>query len=409
MESRSQRRVARASLPPPRLLPTPRLTSPPQRVARHNQSLAKSLRHRVQHATHAHVARLQAEDLATTRQRAREYVTAINERRDKEMERLRTEWEARNKLLWEHIEGVIGKEEERARAAQEAERKKREEEERVRREEEERRRKGEEEKRREEEERRKEREREEEEARQASEAEKAEKARKEKEEQEAEQRKELGFLSASEDWQKARQDLMVRHSRFSELHFAHSPLVAENGAHEDRQREQGAQVALERRAARHHAQSRAAHQRPSDHHPDLARSRRSRARLTAAPRARLLRAPLLARKSHPPPGRDRSDGREAERTPARTGRRTRAGRARRVRRGVLGEARAARGRVARPRRRAVRGHRRARVRGGGAAQGAWVPRGGGLRGVHGARDRPYARVFSCVVCGRGRGAARACV
>ncbi|EPS96139.1 hypothetical protein FOMPIDRAFT_101590 [Fomitopsis schrenkii] len=175
------------------------------RVARHDQSLVKSLRHRVQHATHAHVARLQAEDLAATRARARDYVAAVNTRRDNEMERLRTEWEERNKLLWEHIEGVIGREEDKARAVQEEECKKREEEERVRREAEDKRRKAEEEKRREEEAKRKEKEREEEEERQAAQA---ERARQERDEAEAEQRKQLGFASANEDWRKARQDLM---------------------------------------------------------------------------------------------------------------------------------------------------------------------------------------------------------
>lgn len=188
----------------------------------------------MQHATHAHVARLQAEDLVATRARARDYVVAVNTRRDNEMERLRSEWEARNKLLWEHIEGVIGREETKVRAVQEEERKQREEEERVRREAEERRKRTEEEKQRAEQEKRKEREREEEEARQAAQA---EKARQEREEQEAEQRKQLGFASASEDWRKARQDLMVSHSRCSHSRLTDRTSVAENRAYENRQGE----------------------------------------------------------------------------------------------------------------------------------------------------------------------------
>ncbi|TFY52497.1 hypothetical protein EVJ58_g9982 [Rhodofomes roseus] len=187
---------------PPTLVGFPVYTS--VRVARLDHSLAKGEHHKSQLAAHAQSAQQRAAELAATRQKAQAYVAHINGRRDKEMERLKTEWETRNKHLWDHIEGVIRGEEEKVRVKQEEERKRREEEERLRREVEERKRKEEEKRRQEEEERRKEKEREEEEERKLTEA--AE-ARKEKEAAEAGQRKQLGFSSASEDWQRARENL----------------------------------------------------------------------------------------------------------------------------------------------------------------------------------------------------------
>ncbi|KAH9924024.1 GLE1-like protein-domain-containing protein [Fomitopsis serialis] len=174
------------------------------RVARLDHSLAKGEHHKAQLAAHAQYAQRRATEVAAARHKAQTYVAHINTRRDKEMDRLRTEWETRNKHLWEHIEGVIRTEDEKVRAKEEEERKKREAEEQKRREEEELRRKEEEKRRQEEEERKKEKEREEEEARKIAEA---EQARKEKEAAEAEQRDQLGFSTASEDWQGARENL----------------------------------------------------------------------------------------------------------------------------------------------------------------------------------------------------------
>ncbi|KZT69744.1 hypothetical protein DAEQUDRAFT_726414 [Daedalea quercina L-15889] len=175
------------------------------RVARLDHSLAKSAQQKSQRAAHARYAEAHAAALSTVRQKAQAHVEHMKGRCESEMERLRADWEVRNRRLWEHIEGVIRGEEERVRAREEEERRKREEEDRKRREEEERRRREEEERKRKEEEKKKQREKEAEEKKRAEEE---ERTKREKEQEEVEERKQLGFLTANEDWMKARENLM---------------------------------------------------------------------------------------------------------------------------------------------------------------------------------------------------------
>ena len=133
-------------------------------------------------------------------------LAAMNLQKQQEEDKLRAQWEERDRQLWQGIDAVIRIEEERVRVKLEAERKKREEEERVRREAEERKRQDEEKRRKEEEERRKQSEKEEEEKRKQVEA---ERQREEREKAEEQERKALGFTTAFEDWKRARETLKV--------------------------------------------------------------------------------------------------------------------------------------------------------------------------------------------------------
>ncbi|KAJ6611409.1 GLE1-like protein-domain-containing protein [Mycena sp. CBHHK59/15] len=128
----------------------------------------------------------------------------------KEEDKLRQGWQARDKLLWQRIDSVIHLEEEKVRARLEAEKKAREQEERKRQEEEMQKRQQEEKRRQAEEEKRKA-------------AEEAERLREEEERQrtqdekdragrlkaEVEHRKAAGLTTAEEDWRNARSILMI--------------------------------------------------------------------------------------------------------------------------------------------------------------------------------------------------------
>ncbi|KAI9063663.1 hypothetical protein FKP32DRAFT_1571751 [Trametes sanguinea] len=129
------------------------------------------------------------------------HLAAMNLQKKQEEDELLLKWKERDRKLWQRIDAVIKKEEEKARAQMEAERKKREEEERIKREAEEKKRQEEERKRQEEEEKRQKKEREEEDQRRQAEA---ERLRAERERAEEQERKALGFTTAFEDWKRAR-------------------------------------------------------------------------------------------------------------------------------------------------------------------------------------------------------------
>lgn len=119
-----------------------------------------------------------------------------------EEQKLRAQWQVRERILWERIEGVIKIEEAKVKTKLEAERKKKEEEERARREAQERQRQEEERKRQEAERIRQaaeERQRQEEERKRVA----AQLAAEENE------RKSLGVTTAEQDWHRARTMLQV--------------------------------------------------------------------------------------------------------------------------------------------------------------------------------------------------------
>lgn len=174
-----------------------------------------------------------------------------------EEQKLRAQWQVRERVLWERIEGIIKIEEDKVKAKLEAERKKREEEERRRMEAEEKRRQEEERKRQEAEERRREAEQ-----RQMEEQERnrvaAQLAAEEKE------RKSLGVTTAEQDWVRARTILQVRRAKIlyisTQLNKVR-PTAIETRSYESREGEPSAQTSLECRSTSNHSQNRSAHKR----------------------------------------------------------------------------------------------------------------------------------------------------
>jgi nucleoporin GLE1 len=198
----------------------PLTPSSPQRTARKDHALVNASLH-VAHKTSlsAHVDWLASQHTRQT-QEVRAQLAALRAKHNADEERLKVAWRAREKKLWERIEGVIRFEEDKVRQKREEERmvreeeeRKREEEERKRKEEEERTRREKEEREREQEERKRDEERLERQllaALEEKDKEDQEIMRKEEEEKTAaDQRQLLGLSNAAEDWVHGRRLLKV--------------------------------------------------------------------------------------------------------------------------------------------------------------------------------------------------------
>lgn len=174
-----------------------------QASAKREHLLRKSQRRQQQEAAHSQDASRLAALHTQQMEEVQEQLASFRLAQQTEEKRLRAEWQARDRILWERIENVIQIEEAKVRAKLEVERKKREEEERARLEAQERQRQEEERKR--------------------LEAERIRAAAEERQRQEEErirvnallaaeekERKSLGVTTPAQDWQRGRMTLQVR-------------------------------------------------------------------------------------------------------------------------------------------------------------------------------------------------------
>ncbi|KAF9807467.1 hypothetical protein IEO21_08215 [Rhodonia placenta] len=186
-------------------------------VARVNQALDKRERHQKQKQTHAAMTQIRTSHHQKQVEAVQAALAHVSLQQEALERGLRERWNARNRALWEGLEGVIRQEEEKVRTRLAEEERQREEEARVRREEEERQRAKEEQKRKEEEQKlREEEERKRKEEEQAAEAKRREEEAKTRKESLAAQKKKrelLGYTIGPEDFKYA-QDTLSSLKRF---------------------------------------------------------------------------------------------------------------------------------------------------------------------------------------------------
>lgn len=178
-----------------------------------NQALDKRERHQKQKQTHAAMTQIRTSHHQKQVEAVQAALAHVSLQQEALERGLRERWNARNRALWEGLEGVIRQEEEKVRARLAEEERQREEEARVRREEEERQRAEEERKRKEEEQKRaEEEERKHKEEAQAAEAKRREEEAKTRKESLAAQKKKrelLGYTIGPEDFKYGQDTLSV--------------------------------------------------------------------------------------------------------------------------------------------------------------------------------------------------------